>query len=277
MHKHLMKSFLATLIVLNLSAPCSYAAKAVYTADDGYASASKISYEYHDSSLYTVDTQIGFATDIVLHPGESLVGIIAGDTKQWAIDKAMVGGTCHVYIKPLVPNVTTDMIINTDKHSYRLLVNSTDTYNPVISFDFVEEMYQQLAKTTVYKDRAEKEYLDIYTEQKDGHFIPKKMHYGYTVKSSNKDLTDDLLPVKIFDDGVRTYIQMPPQNRYDLPVLYNVDPSDNKKLTLVNYRVKGDFYIADRVFNHARLQYSSKLFIDIYPKKTNGGDLRNVL
>ena len=68
------------------------------------------------------------------------------------------------------------------------------------------------------------------------------------------------------DDGVRTYIEMP-KNRYDLPVLYNVDDMDDEKLTLVNYRIKGKYYIADRVFNHARLQYTSKLYVDIYPKE----------
>ena len=90
------------------------------------------------------------------------------------------------------------------------------------------------------------------------------MNYKYETKANNKKLAREICPKKIFDDGVRTYIEMP-KNRYDLPVLYNV--MDDEKLTLVNYRIKGKYHTADRVFNHARLQYTSKLYVDIYPVK----------
>lgn len=268
-----MKTLLLTLALTGMFASVVLAdQKAIYTVDDADVIASKVSYEYHDGSLYSVNTQIGYVTDVALHPDENFVGIIGGDTRQWAVDKAKVGDTTHVYIKPLVADVSTDMVINTDKRSYRLLVLSTNTYNPLITFDFPEEIYQKLAKTTVYRDREEKEFLDIFTEEKAGEIVTKKMNYGYTIKSSH-DIDPQLCPVKVFDDGTRTYIQMP-RNRYDLPVLYNVDDSDKKDLSLVNYRVHGQYYIADRVFNHARLQYSAKLFVDIFPKKVEGGDPR---
>ena len=264
-HK-LIKTLLIALSINSLISSAAFAElKAVYTTDDAYVIASNVSYDYHEGCLYSVNTQIGYATDIALHPGEKLVGVISGDTKQWAIDNANVGGTTHVYIKPLVSDITTDMVINTDKRSYRLLVTSTDTYNPLITFTFSEEMYAKLAKTTVYRDRAEKDFLDIFTEQKDGQFVQKKINYKYTIKAS-KNLDPDLCPLKTLDDNTRTYIQMP-VNRYDLPVLYNVDDTAKNKLTLVNYRVKGQYFIADRVFKHARLQYSSKLFVDILPRK----------
>lgn len=265
-----LKTLLLTLAVSSLVGSVALAnQKPVYEVEDGYNIASRVSYEYHDGSLYRVNTQIGYATDIALHSGETFQNIVAGDTRQWSVDKAKVGDTYHVYIKPLVKDVTTDMVINTDRRSYRLLVTSTDTYTPLITFDFIEEMYRDLANTVVYRDKAEKEFLDIFTEEKNGTVVVKKMNYKYKTKSSGNDMDKELCPVKVFDDGVRTYIEMP-NNRYDLPVLYNVDDSasDKKKaLSLVNYRVKGKYYIADRVFNHARLQYTTKLFVDISPKK----------
>ena len=80
-----------------------------------------------------------------------------------------------------------------------------------------------------------------------------------------------LFPLKVFDDGTRTYIQMPKSNKYDLPVLYNVENIDKEKLTLVNYRIHGAYFIADRVFTHARLYYSSSVYVDLYPKKEDSG------
>ena len=38
-------------------------------------------------------------------------------------------------------------------------------------------------------------------------------------------------------------------------------------MTLVNYRVRHGYIIADRVFDHARLKYSDREYVDILPKK----------
>ena len=84
----------------------------------------------------------------------------------------------------------------------------------------------------------------------------------YKVKKHGK-LEKTLYPTEIFDDGTRTYILMPQSNKYDLPVLYNVDFEN--KMTLVNYRIKNGYIIADRVFRRARLCYTPKTYLDILP------------
>lgn len=244
-----------------------FAQEAIYAVADGKLNASELTYDFYDDSLYCVNVKVGHVTDIILHQGENFISAIGGDTKQWMIDKARVGNVTHIYIKPLVNSARTDIIINTDKRSYHFLVTATDYYNPIVSFNFPEEVAAQ-KKAEIQKlnepTKQEKEFMTIFTESKNGEVILKDMNYKYKVKANNKKLAEDICPKKVFDDGIRTYIEMP-QNRYDLPVLYNVDVLDNEKLTLVNYRIKGKYYIADRVFNHARLQYTSKLYVDIYP------------
>lgn len=234
-------------------------ANAIYTSNDAKQFNSELNYSYYDNSIYTVDTKVGNVTDIKLGSGENFINAIAGDTKQWLIDKAKIGSTTHVYIKPLADNIATNLIINTDVHSYHFIVRTSTVYNPIISFDFNNEIklkqYQQ--KLQLNKTKAlHNENIEI-----------RPLNNKYTLKGSKK-MDISLYPVKVYDDGVKTYIQMP-ENRYDLPVLYNVDDNDKKKLTLVNYRIKGKLYIADKVFAHARLQYSSKLYVDIYPNNTN--------
>ncbi len=244
--------------------------KAFYTTDDAYVSASKLMYDYNEGSVYQVYVQLGHVTDITLHPNEKLVGVLAGDTERWNIDTANVDNTVHVYIKPKFADISTNFIINTDKRSYRLAISSTDTYNPVISWDYPEEMYRKLASTEVYQNPEEKEFIDIFTEKIDGHYVAKTMNYSYETKGSKK-ADAALFPLKVFDDGTRTYIQMPKSNKYDLPVLYNVENTDKEKLMLVNYRIHGAYFIADRVFMHARLHYSANVYVDIYPKKAETG------
>lgn len=250
-----------------------FAQQAIYAVADGKLNASELTYDFYDDSLYCINVKVGHVTDIILHQGENFISAIGGDTKQWMIDKARVGNVTHIYIKPLVNSARTDIIINTNKRSYHFLVTATDYYNPIIvSFNFPEEIAAQ-KKAEIKKlnepTKEEKEFMTIFTESKNGEVVLKDMNYKYKIKANNKRLAEDICPKKVFDDGVRTYIEMP-KNRYDLPVLYNVDVLDNKKLTLVNYRIKGKYYIADRVFNHARLQYTSKLYVDIYPVEEEG-------
>lgn len=266
------KKFKALLLMLVFSSITSVTLaeqKAVYTIEDAAVVASRVTYDYNEGSLYQVNTQLQYVTDIALNLNENLTYIVGGDTERWAIDKAKVGNVMHVYIKPKVANISTNIIINTDKHCYRLLVYSTDHYNPLVMWNFPEEMYQKMNKTTVYQDKEQKDFLDIFTEQKDGHYISKKMNYAYVIQKDKK-MGADLCPVKVFDDGVRTYIQMPKSNKYDLPVLYYVEDNNKEKLVLVNYRVHGEYFIADRVFDHARLCYSSNLSVDIFPRNQGG-------
>ena len=249
-----------------------FAQEAIYAVADGKLNASELTYDFYDDSLYCINVKVGHVTDIILHQGENFISAIGGDTKQWMIDKARVGNVTHIYIKPLVNSARTDIIINTDKRSYHFLVTATDYYNPIVNFNITKEIDAQKKKKIKKLNeptKEEKEFMTIFTESKNGEVVLKDMNYKYKIKANNKRLAEDICPKKVFDDGVRTYIEMP-KNRYDLPVLYNVDVLDNKKLTLVNYRIKGKYYIADRVFNHARLQYTSKLYVDIYPVEEEG-------
>jgi len=58
--------------------------------------------------------------------------------------------------------------------------------------------------------------------------------------------------VRVFDDGAKTYIQMPAgvQNR-QAPAF--VILGQDGKGELVNYRVKDQLYVVDRLFDHAQL------------------------
>jgi type IV secretion system protein VirB9 len=72
--------------------------------------------------------------------------------------------------------------------------------------------------------------------------------FDYAVKGGDENLR----PVRVFDDGAKTYIQMPlgVQNR-QAPAL--VILGQDGKGELVNYRVKDQLYVVDRLFDHAQL------------------------
>jgi type IV secretion system protein VirB9 len=58
-------------------------------------------------------------------------------------------------------------------------------------------------------------------------------------------------PVRVFDDGVHTYIQFPAlMTHRDMPVLFI---SKNNTQQLVNYRSKAPYFVVDKIFKEAVL------------------------
>ncbi|MDE2074966.1 MAG: TrbG/VirB9 family P-type conjugative transfer protein, partial [Alphaproteobacteria bacterium] len=56
-----------------------------------------------------------------------------------------------------------------------------------------------------------------------------------------------------FDDGTHVYIEFPARiDQGEAPPLFVVDPKGND--ALVNYRVRGNYYIVDRLFAAAELR-----------------------
>lgn len=239
-----------------------------YSSTDGTSHASKITYEFKPDSLFEIHTKRGYIVDLKLKPGETITYIGAGDTTRWLIDQSMVAGVTHVYIKPMEEGIMTNMVINTSSHSYRLLVDEGNGFTPIIEFSFPKEDMEKalLSKPVLSKDQQQ--FQDIYTTKEiTGQRILKKLNKAYEIKKHGS-FSEDILPSEIFDDGIRTYYKMPKSNKYDLPTLYLVE--DDGKLSLVNYRVRGEYFIADRVFEKARLKYSAKKYIDIVPMKVKG-------
>jgi type IV secretion system protein VirB9 len=97
-------------------------------ARDGYFNAIA-QYAFEPGSLYQVYAAPMRITDIVLEPGEKILGQPAsGDIVRWvlAAAKSMQGGVeqWHVYIKPTRPELATNLAINTDRRSYMLELHS---------------------------------------------------------------------------------------------------------------------------------------------------------
>lgn len=82
-------------------------------------------FAWSEGGLYQVYTAPGRVTDLVLEPGERLAGpgpIAAGDTARWVIGDTESGEAetrrVHVLIKPTLPGLSTNLVINTDRRTY---------------------------------------------------------------------------------------------------------------------------------------------------------------
>jgi type IV secretion system protein VirB9 len=174
-------------------------------------------------------------SEILLAPGESSDSAAAGDTERWMIQP--VDG--RVLVKPKAPGITTNLIIFTPRHSYHLTLTSGSKYMPRIAFYYPQEI---VAAEANRKSELERKAREVSTPAPLA-----KLNFAYTVSGPDAPWK----PVQTFDDGERVYIEMPQTlMASDAPTLMiNSDGA----YALVNYEVKGSYYIVDRLFKQAVL------------------------
>jgi len=159
------------------------------------------------------------------------------------------GATSVIVLKPQEPGLDTNLLITTDRRAYYLrLVSKPQDYIARAAFSYPEEENAERWQQHLLAQRAQAE-----ETKRDAHLLPAmitadKLNFAYRVTGG----TEEVRPVRVFDDGAKTYIQMRPgiQNR-EVPVLLVVGSDGKGEMT--NYRVQQQTYIVDRLFERARL------------------------
>jgi type IV secretion system protein VirB9 len=161
--------------------------------------------------------------------------VAAGDTERWMIQPVDE----RVLVKPKAEGITTNLIILTARHTYHLTLKSGGKYMPRIAFYYPQEIVTAEANR---KGELERKAREAATPTPLA-----KLNFAYTVSGPDVPWK----PVQTFDDGERVYIEMPQTlMASDAPTLMiNADGAD----ALVNYQVKGSYYIVDRLFRQAVL------------------------
>ena len=189
---------------------------------------------------------------VELEAGEKLVGEPhVGDSVRWEISPASAGNGESamplIVIKPTAAGLDTTMMVPTDRRAYYLRLQSKpDEYLARVAFSYPENQEQQWKIFQRQQDAAREKKQ----EPANTKVLPDAVdvvYWDYAIKGGDPTLR----PSRVLDDGTKTYIQMPPvTGKTEAPVLViqGVDGGE-----LVNYRVKGDIYVVDRLFNRAAL------------------------
>ena len=208
-------------------------------------------YDFVPGQVYHVYTSPDFVTTIALRPGEKLISKIAGDTTRWTIGDTTTGDdsapSTLVVLKPVRAGLHTNIVLATNQRVYFLDVESRpgNQYQNAISWNYPqEELTSMLAKVGHINQQArETELTGVNIED---------LNYAYDIRAESGS-TPDWMPKEVFDDGKKTYINFPESiGTTEAPPLF-IRNGDGEA-DLVNYRVKGHFYIVDRLFDHAELR-----------------------
>lgn len=191
--------------------------------------------------------------DIELQAGEQVNSIHLGDTARWTVEPAVTGSGAaevqHLVIKPMDVGLETSLIVSTDRRTYHLRLRShRSEFMPRVGFTYPEEA---LAKWDAIKTRAGRERQDR-TLAGTGEYLGD-LSFAYEVSG-----TAAWKPVRVYNDGKKTIIQMPASmQQAEAPALLVVRKEGSlfkdDETVMVNYRVQGDRYIVDAVFDKAVL------------------------
>ena len=226
------------------------AAARIEPSRDGYLNAVQV-YPYSDGALYQVYASPGEITDITLQPGETLAGsgpIAAGDTVRWIIGETESGTGAnkriHVLLKPTRADLSTNLVIDTDRRTYHLELRATPaTYMASVSWRYPEDELLAVKRASIEAQASAPvdQGLDL-----------AQLRFRYAITGDSPGWR----PLRAFDDGRKVYIEMPAGiGEGELPPLFVVGPTGGTEL--VNYRVRQNYYVVDRLFAAAELRMGS--------------------
>lgn len=221
------------------------------------------------------------ACTIDLEPGEQLVGTgpLMGDTERWMYGRVPGvegGANTIVWVKASDCDLTSNLIVPTDRRVYRLTVDSgpcgsdketnpQGRYASRVVFTYPTSPVTRAAKVpgvtpANLADARTSVYFAGGSSLSNGSAgfstalagIPvdaTKLSFDYVVR---KDKRFPWAPGHVFDDGSHTFIKLPPEaDAYAAPALFEIDEAGGK--TLLNYTVRDGYYVTDRTFRRAAL------------------------
>lgn len=207
-------------------------------------------FSYSPNQLYKIYCRMGFITDLAFKKGETINYVGGGDTAGWSISKTNVDGVEHLLVKPVVETGTTNFFIATDKHTYQLIVNSSNWYNPMVKWVYGQET---ITENLLEKKKNER----VITGNVNVSNITD-MDFNYVVSGNGNK------PELIFSDGEKTYLKFKSIKNKQVPIFVRV--KNRKEMSLVNYTVKDNYYIIDKVFDVAQIRESDKDIVTIKHK-----------
>jgi len=227
------------------------AAARVQPVRDGFINAMQV-YPYTGGALYQVYTAVGQITDIALQPGEQLVGsgpVAAGDTVRWIIGDTQSGSGAtlqvHILVKPTRADLMTNLVINTNLRTYHMELRSTErTYMASVSWQYPQDQLIALRRQNAQAEAARPIATGVDLAN---------INFRYAIEGDRAPWR----PLRAYDDGRQVFIEFPRGiGQGEMPPLFVVGPEGDTS-ELVNYRVRGNYMVVDRLFAAAELRFGA--------------------
>ncbi len=206
-------------------------------------------YPWAPGELYRLYAAPERVSDIALQTGERLISVASGDTVRWVIGDTTSGAGAerrtHILVKPSAVGLRTNLVIATDRRVYHVQLESTSrSAMASISWTYPQDELLALRSAQAAAEAAAPVAGDVAVE---------KLNFGYRIGGDDPGWR----PVRAFDDGRHVFIEFPPGLATgEAPPLFVIGTGG--KAELVNYRLRGRYYVVDRLFSAAELRLGER-------------------
>jgi type IV secretion system protein VirB9 len=214
---------------------------------EGYVNAVQV-YAWTQGALYRLYTAPERVSEISLQPGETLISVAAGDTARWVIGDTTSGTGAarrmHILVKPSAVGLRTNLVITTDRRVYHVQLESTArTAMASISWTYPQDELLALRPgEAAALDRPVAAGVAV-----------EALNFGYSIEGDDPPWR----PLRAFDDGSQVFIEFPASlAQGEAPPLFV--RGEGGRTELVNYRLRGRYYVVDRLFQAAELRLGER-------------------
>lgn len=216
---------------------------------------SALYYDFEPGRIYTIHTSPRFLTTIQLKPGEKLISKAAGDTVRWVMGETQAGAgeaaQVTIFVKPIRPELSTNIVLTTDQRTYLIDASSSASraYTSVLTWNYPQDQARDAAQA---RQRADALAASAGAVSVQNAIPIDRLDFRYAI-TPIKSRSPRWQPVRVFDDGAKTYVEFPADlGTSQAPPLFVL--GDKGQAELVNYRMKGAYYVVDRLIDQAELR-----------------------
>lgn len=174
----------------------------------------------------------GFKTDILLPVGDNLKRVTAGDRQRFEFSTYFDSSESrwHVYVQPYQHDITTNIIISTDRHTFSAQLETSDLLIPYVRWNVPDDVSRGYKEPTV-----ELEVENIHN-----------LNFNYNVVGKR---SPKWAPMNVFDDKVKTtYLA------FEKDTLSSINPvilahRDDGRVAIVPYEKRGDTIVIRNVYS----------------------------
>ncbi len=189
-------------------------------------------YVYNPNDVYRY---VGYYLNqayIEFEEGESLQTISMGDPTPWLT--SVLGN--KLFLKPVAPYPQTTMTVFTNKRSYYFELDAMEPDNVKeedIPF-FIKFVYPSSDDKNIVK-------FNVTSKRDDYPDLTDLSKYNFNYEFAG---TPSIAPIKVFDDGIFTYMEFRTDNA-EIPAIFAVN--DQGYEALVNFRIVDEYVVIEQV------------------------------
>jgi P-type conjugative transfer protein VirB9 len=214
-----------------------------------------VEFLYDQDNTYLVLAKPKAVTHIQFAADEVIQSVAAGDTANWEFTPTR--NRKNLFVKPRFDDQESSLTVITDKRSYQFVLRATGdgkkwyqrvswAYSSelVLTMEGMPEAEEKPTASASQSGAAAPAQKPARSPETG--IDPEKLRFGYEISGDAP-----FRPRVVFDDGRFTYFKMP-ANLQELPALFAV--TADKDFSLVNFEVKGEYLVAQRLLPAAVLK-----------------------